>query len=114
MFKPYILEESNQVEKIIEMSKNPQFRGVFVFKHSTKCSVSYMAHKGLKQSWQFKNDMPVFYLDLIKFRSISNQLAEVFNVKHESPQMLMIKDGVCVNNTSHYGVNVDTLANWIN
>ncbi len=113
MLNPYILKDNNQIQEIIEMSKNPNYKGVFVFKHSTRCSVSYMAYKGLKSAWNFGDDMPIFYLDLIKFRNISNQLAEKFGVKHQSPQMLMIKDGVCVNNTSHFNVNVDTLANWI-
>lgn len=114
MLEPYILEDNKQVEEIIEMSKNPDFKGVFVFKHSTRCSVSHMAYKGLKSSWHFGKDMPFYYLDLIKFRDISNQLAAKFGVRHESPQMLMIKNGECVNNVSHNGVNVETIAKWIN
>jgi len=113
MLNTHILKDKDQIQEIIEMSKNPQFKGVFVFKHSTRCSVSYMAYKGLKQSWKFGEETPFFYLDLINFREISNQLASIFGVRHESPQMLFIKNGECVNNASHYNVNVDTLANWL-
>ena len=113
MYNPYILEEDNQLLDLIEMSKNPEFKGVLVFKHSTRCSVSYMAQKSLKSQWNI-DGVPLYYLDLIKFRALSNQIANQFGVKHESPQLLFIKNGVCTHHASHFNVNVDTIQNWIN
>lgn len=113
MLKPHLLEDKETLEEVIELSKNPDVDGVFVFKHSTRCSVSYMAWKGLKSMWNF-DPAPFYYLDLIKFRALSNEVAEKFNVKHESPQLLWIKNGECANNTSHFNVNVDTIQKWLN
>ena len=113
MLKPHILEDNNGLLEIIELSKNPNSNGVFVFKHSTRCSVSYMAYKGLKAMWKF-DDIPFYYLDLIKFRNISSEVASVFNLRHESPQLLFIKNGECTNNASHFNVNVDTIESWLN
>ena len=108
-----MLEDLSGLLEIMELSKNPDVKGVFVFKHSTRCSVSYMAYKGLKAMWKFEG-IPFYYLDLIKFRNISNEVASVFNLKHESPQLLYIKDGECTNSASHFNVNVDTIQNWLN
>lgn len=52
-------------------------------------------------------DMPLYFLDLIKYRDISNQIAEDFQVYHESPQMLLIKDGECILDQSHGSISVD-------
>ena len=54
-------------------------------------------------------DVKVFYLDLIKYRSISNQLASDFNVHHESPQLMYIKEGLCLYHASHGAIDVDDL-----
>ena len=51
--------------------------------------------------------MPLYFLDLIKYREISNQVAQDFQVHHESPQMLLIKDGECILDQSHGGISVD-------
>ncbi|MCT4622984.1 MAG: bacillithiol system redox-active protein YtxJ [Schleiferiaceae bacterium] len=113
MLEPHILENNSQLNEIIDLSKNPNKNGVLVFKHSTRCSVSYMAFKGLKSQWSF-DGVDFFYLDLIKFREVSNAIEEMFGVKHESPQLLHIKNGKCTNNASHFNVNTDTIENWLN
>ena len=48
----------------------------------------------------------VFYLDLIAYRSISNQLAEEFSVEHQSPQLLFIQNGSCTYNASHNSIDL--------
>ena len=99
-----MLEDENGLLELQKLSKNPKIQGVFVFKHSTRCSVSYMAYKGLKAMWKFE-DIPFYYLDLIKFRDISNEIAKAFEVWHESPQLLIIKNGVVVAYESHGAIN---------
>ncbi len=113
MLKPHILEDQNGLLELKELSRSPTIKGVFVFKHSIRCSVSYMAYKGLKAIWRF-DEIPFYYLDLIKFRKISDEVASMFNLKHESPQLLFIKNGECVQSASHFSVNVDTIQNWLN
>ncbi|ASU32748.1 bacillithiol system redox-active protein YtxJ [Mucilaginibacter xinganensis] len=79
-----------------------------IFKHSTRCSISMMVKKRFELDWdQLPANLPLFFLDLIKYRDLSNQVAADFSVHHESPQLLMIKDGECVLDLSHGEVSVE-------
>jgi len=79
-----------------------------IFKHSTRCSISMMAKRRFEMDWDaLPADLPVYFLDLIKYREISNQIAQEFQVHHESPQMLLIKDGECILDQSHGGISVE-------
>ena len=51
-----------------------------------------------------------FLLDLIKYREISNEIASKFNVTHESPQVLVIKDGVCLKDLSHSDISWENIS----
>lgn len=75
-----------------------------IFKHSTRCSISSMAFNRFEREFNLEQ-VPVFYLDLLVYRSISNQLAESFNVLHQSPQVLLIKAKVCLYNASHNAIS---------
>lgn len=67
-----------------------------------------MAKNRLEQQWAFKeSEILPFFLDLIQFREISNLIADKFQVHHESPQILVIKDGECVLDASHLDIHVD-------
>jgi len=96
------LTDLAQVDEIIEESKSIP---VMILKHSTRCSISLMAKNGLDKSWDIEDDkLKTYYLDLLKFRPISNQLAETFNVHHQSPQILLIKDGKCDYSATHSAI----------
>lgn len=53
------------------------------------------------------DNLPLYFLDLIKFRDVSNQVAQDFQVHHQSPQLLLIKDGECVLDQSHSGISLE-------
>ena len=97
----HITEEA-QIAEIIEQSK---LQPVVIFKHSTRCSISSMAKNRLERVAAPEN-VTFYYLDLIRYRSVSNKIAEVFQVYHESPQVLLIKGGECVYDESHGGIDV--------
>ena len=79
-----------------------------IFKHSTRCSISMMAKRRFELDWDsLPEELPLYFLDLIQYREISNQIAQLFHVHHESPQLLLIKDGECVLDQSHGGISVD-------
>ena len=80
-----------------------------IFKHSTRCSISSMAKNRLDRE-EAPDNMKFYYLDLIAYRSISNKIAEVFKVHHESPQVLLIKNGECTYEESHNGISMDEIA----
>ena len=82
-----------------------------LFKHSTRCSVSSMAKRVLSSEMQNSDDalLDIYYLDLIANRDISNAIASKFNVFHESPQLLVIKNGKCVCDVSHAEVSLKNI-----
>jgi bacillithiol system protein YtxJ len=97
------LDSANQVDSI---KQQPGYS--LIFKHSTRCSISMMAKRRFELDWdKLPADMPLYFLDLIKHRELSNQVAQSFQVHHESPQMLLIKDGECILDQSHGGISVD-------
>lgn len=99
------LTEASQLIDIKEQSKNkPQL----IFKHSTRCSISGVAKNRLERSAPSEN-VDFYFLDLIKNRDISNKIAEEFSVFHESPQVLLIKNGECVYDESHSAINMNDI-----
>lgn len=79
-----------------------------IFKHSTRCSISMMAKRRFELDWEdLPEDMPLYFLDLIKYRDLSALAAQLFDVHHESPQLLLIKDGECVLDQSHGAISVE-------
>lgn len=99
------LDKQEQIEKLAEESKT---KPVVIFKHSTICSISSTAKNRLERQWQEAGlqDVQPYYLDLLAFRPVSNEIADFFHVRHESPQLLLIQDGVCTYNASHLGINL--------
>ncbi len=79
-----------------------------IFKHSTRCSISMMAKRKFELDGKlFDENTPLYFLDLIKYRELSKTVADVFNVHHESPQLLLIKDGECVLDQSHSSISAE-------
>jgi bacillithiol system protein YtxJ len=99
------LNEPTQLKQIkLQSFDQPQV----IFKHSTRCAISSMAKSRLERN-QFPKDVPFYFLDLIKHRNISDSIENEFNVDHESPQVLVIKNGECVYDESHSGINMDEI-----
>jgi bacillithiol system protein YtxJ len=98
------LTNAAQIEEIKALSNN---KPVLIFKHSTRCSVSSMSLDRLMRNWKTADEDKVvpYFLDLIANRPLSNQIEEEFNIPHESPQVIIIRDGQSVYDTSHYGIS---------
>ena len=91
----------------IENIKNASFtKPQVIFKHSTTCSISRMAHSRFERA-EAPDAIDFYYLDLLNYRSLSVAIAEAFQVHHESPQVLLIKNGECTYDESHYGIMMD-------
>lgn len=99
--------ELNSPEQVEEIVYQSSLSPVLIFKHSTTCSISLMVKMRLDQQWSF--DIASYYLDLKKFREVSNLVANKFHVHHESPQVLIIKDGECIFDASHFDIQVPEL-----
>lgn len=101
------LESPQQIQSIKNESVD---QPVLIFKHSTRCGTSHMVLSRFeRQADQHPLSAKLYYLDLISFREISNQIAQTFDVPHESPQVLIIKDGKVVWNESHLGIDFRTI-----
>jgi bacillithiol system protein YtxJ len=100
--------ELTQEETIQEIINRSAQKHQLIFKHSTRCSISSMAKNRLERS-EAPSSVDFYCLDLIKFRSISNQIEEIFKVKHESPQVLLIRNGECIYEESHNGISMDEI-----
>jgi bacillithiol system protein YtxJ len=99
----------NQLEQIKAASfVTPQV----IFKHSTTCSISRMALVRFERATA-PNNVDFHYLDLLNHRPISNEIASIFQVHHESPQVILIKDGECIYDESHYGIMMDELISFL-
>lgn len=95
----------SQLDDIISKSHSvPQL----ILKHSTRCSISHMAKGRLDRAEQPANT-DFYYLDLIAHRDISNAIAEKFSVHHESPQILLIKNGECTYEETHGGIRMEEI-----
>jgi bacillithiol system protein YtxJ len=84
-------------------------RTVLIFKHSSRCGVSAMVLHRLESRWKDTDSMPCYFLDLLSHHDISEAIALEFGVKHESPQVLLIKNGKCVYHQSHNGIRAEEI-----
>lgn len=82
-----------------------------IFKHSTRCSISMMAKKKFElEADAIPENVGVYYLDLLNYRDISNAIAELFQVHHQSPQLLLIKNGECTFEATHGEISAEEAA----
>ncbi|MGO4822154.1 MULTISPECIES: bacillithiol system redox-active protein YtxJ [unclassified Flavobacterium] len=100
------LNDIAQLDEIVALSKE---KPVAIFKHSTRCSISRMALKQFENEFDFSEKVTPYFLDLIAFREISNDIASRFSVQHQSPQLILIKDGKAVYNASHSDIDAAAL-----
>jgi bacillithiol system protein YtxJ len=106
------LTNLGQLNEIVALSNE---KPVAIFKHSTRCSVSRFALKQFEvetlQCNIFTEDnVSAYFLDLIEYRNVSNEIANLFQVVHQSPQVLLIKNGQSVYDVSHSDIDAKELA----
>ena len=100
------MEHLGQIEEIIALSEQMP---VIIFKHSTRCSISRMALKNFENEYDLGESVVAYFLDLISFREVSNEIASRFNVIHQSPQLLLIVGGKSVYDVSHSSIDAQEL-----
>lgn len=105
------LTNVEQLDTIVEESKT---QPVAIFKHSTRCGISRMVIKQFESAYDLEeNQMKVYYLDLLNYRPISQEVAARFQVWHESPQLVVLKNGVTVAHASHSQINAVSLEQFV-
>lgn len=100
---PWIpLTNQDQLHTISEKSK---IKTQLIFKHSTRCGISRMVINQFSELYDVDANADLYYLDLLNYREVSNEVGYQFQVLHQSPQLLVIKNGVAVAHASHSGIN---------
>jgi len=107
-------KELTQIEQLDTVKNESNQQTIMLFKHSTRCSISSMAKNRLERAWDFEDaQIKPYYLDLIAHRDVSNAIADQFGIQHESPQVLLIKNGECVYNASHSMITANSMADFV-
>ncbi len=106
-----VLSSIEQLDEIKELSKSTP---VAIFKHSTRCGISRMVLRQFESNYSLKdNQLKLYYLDLLNYRSVSDEVGFTFQVMHQSPQLIVIKNGTAVAHTSHNNIQAQELENFI-
>jgi len=93
------------LEQILAISEKSKTKTQLIFKHSTRCGISRMVINQFSELYDVDSNADLYYLDLLNYREVSNEVGYQFQVLHQSPQLLVIKNGVAVAHASHGGIN---------
>lgn len=106
------LTEQKQINEFKEESNE---KVIVVFKHSTRCGISRMVLGNFEREFDLEKEegIKLYFLDLLSNRDISNKVADHFDVQHESPQLLVIKDEKVVHHSSHHSIKVEVLKEFL-
>jgi len=104
----HYLENPDQLNQLITESAD---KNILIFKHSTRCNISRATLDRLERNWKDEEvpNLKPYFLDLISYRTISNAIADQFQVEHESPQVLIIRNGKSIYDNSHYGIDFSAI-----
>ncbi|NGP77124.1 bacillithiol system redox-active protein YtxJ [Balneolaceae bacterium YR4-1] len=102
-----ILEGKDSVDKLLSRSEStPQL----IYKHSDRCSVCIFAKSNLEQqAGDISEATDMNFVDVISSRDVSNYIADKLNVRHESPQAILLNEGEVVWHASHGSVKAEPL-----
>ena len=109
---PWIpLTSLNQLDEIL---KDSDEKPIAIFKHSTRCVISRMALRQFEKQLNIEmSSVSLYFLDLLVYREISNEIAKRFKVHHQSPQLIILKNGTAIHQSSHHEIDATILVNYI-
>jgi len=106
-----LLSQMEQLDEIAEISKTMP---VAIFKHSTRCGISKMVLRQFERSYAIEEGkLKLYFLNLLEFRDISNEVSIRFQILHQSPQLIVIRDGVAIAHASHHGIQAHQLEEFV-
>ncbi len=105
----------NTMDQLDEIEKNSEDHTVAILKHSTRCGVSKMVLRMFEADYDLDESKPLklYFLDLINHRDISNEIADRFSVRHESPQLIILQNREVVHHSSHQEISANKLAEFV-
>ncbi|HCQ28673.1 MAG TPA: bacillithiol system redox-active protein YtxJ [Flavobacteriales bacterium] len=108
------ITDIQSLKNAVNQSSENHLKGVLLFEHSTRCPISAMAKMRMENDWDFPEDVPSYLIKVVEHRDVSNQVQELTGVKHESPQLILLKNGQPVYNASHGAILVNQLKKELN
>lgn len=106
-----LLTDMHQIDELVANSNK---KTVVIFKHSTRCGISMHAKDRLESNWDIDADsVDFYYLDLLNYRPISNAIAEKLGVMHQSPQLIVLKNGKVIHESTHSSISLKDLKTGI-
>lgn len=101
----------NDISDLDKLEKESEEHPVAIFKHSTRCGISKMVLKKFENEYrqQPKENVKLYFLDLLNHRNISNEIAARYNIIHESPQFIIMKNQEIVHHSSHQSIGAQKL-----
>ena len=98
------------IDQLNEIDKESYHQPVAIFKHSTRCGTSSMALRQFEKQFSIDNtNVKLYFLDLLSFKDVSNEISIRFQVFHQSPQLIVLKEGNTIHHSSHYEIDAGLL-----
>ncbi|MGL2965969.1 bacillithiol system redox-active protein YtxJ [Flavobacterium sp. XGLA_31] len=104
------LADTEQLDDLIQESET---KPVLLFKHSTRCGISRMVLKQFESEFDLHDEVVPYFVDLLEYRSVSNEIAHRFEVEHQSPQLILIRKGKSIYDASHNDIMADDLKRYL-
>ena len=105
-------QDLNSVKQLNKIEEESSQKTQIIFKHSTRCGISRMVMNQFVSAYNLDANLDLYYLDLLSNRNISDEIAAKFQVMHESPQLLVIRNGNTIAHASHGAINELNLARY--
>ncbi len=99
----------NSILQLSELEKESFNVPIVILKHSTRCSISGMAKNRLELYWDKTVSLKPYYLDLLSHRDVSDEIAKRYHVMHQSPQIVLLKNGQPIFNASHNEIDYNKI-----
>ena len=100
------ISDEDQIQEIVNDQSGESH---LIFKHSTRCGISSMAKSQFERQWNSDSKTKLWYLDLLSFRPISDNIAELTRVQHQSPQVIVIRNGEVIYSESHHSIDANQI-----
>lgn len=111
---PLPWQKLTTIEQLNVIDEASKTKTQAIFKHSTRCGISRMVIQNFERSFDLAdNDIDLYYLDLLNYRDVSSEISARFQVYHESPQFIVIKNGTTVHHSSHSAITPQVLHQFI-
>ena len=95
------ITDTSSFQNLIERSNQVP---VVIFKHSLTCPISASAYDQMSEC-----EGDIALVEVQRARELSNEIEDRLNVPHESPQVIVLRNGQVAWNASHFKITTDAV-----